>query len=328
MGFKLLGVGSPLVDYSLEISDAELKKIVPDGKGCTRRLSRQERSLIFGSGKNLIFTPGGSAANTVRALARLGGQSALFGKIGDDADGEFFCQQLRIAGADDSLIAVSEKIATGCCLSLITPDAERTMLSDLGASLDISENDLQKIPFGEFSCLLLEGYLSCEKWSVPLLKMAKASALPAALDLNNYELVKNNREYFLSLTNSYIDILFANEQEISALLGTDDPYMIMDQVNSAMVVLKRGKNGSVLILKKDRKIIEIESIKTGRVKDTTGAGDFYAAGFFYGMSRNWQLADCCRAGSACASAIISRTGTLLSEEEWDQLHKFVNEVNK
>lgn len=326
MKFKLLGVGSPLVDYSLEISDAELKKIVPDGKGCTRHLSCQERSLIFDSGKNLIFTPGGSAANTIRALAYLGGSGALFGKIGNDPDGRFFRQQLLAAGADDSLLMSSAKSATGCCLSLITPDAERTMLSDLGASLDISEKDLDEIPFDEFGYLLLEGYLACEKWIGILLKKAAAAALPAALDLNNYELVRNNRKYFLDLINNYIGLLFANEQEINALLGTDHPEKIMEQLNVDAVVIKRGKDGSTLILKNESKIIEIESVTPDRVKDTTGAGDFYAAGFFYGMERNWQLADCCRAGSICASAIIARTGTLLSDDDWDKLQKTVNEV--
>ena len=170
MSFKLLGTGSPLVDYSLEISDAALAETVPDGKGCTRNISHQERDVILCRGNNICRSPGGSAANTIRAFSRLGGTASLFGKTGNDEDGDFFRSQLLTAGADDSLLLQTDFSGTGYCLSLITPDAERTMLSNLGASLDIAVADVEKVPFGNFDFLLMEGYLACELWSIPLLK--------------------------------------------------------------------------------------------------------------------------------------------------------------
>ena len=318
MSFKLLGVGSPLVDYSLEITDTILNQTVPDGKGCTRNISHQERDTIIRYGKNICRTAGGSAANTVRALAHLGGKGALFGKAGCDADGDFFRSRLCASGADDALLLTTENNATGYCLSLVTPDAERTMLSNLGASLDLTVNELD-IPLGDFDFLLLEGYLACETWSIPLLEKSRALRIPIALDLNNFELVRRKREHFRYLVDNFVDLLFANEEEIKALLDVTNLDNIEQKLNLPQAVVKLGKNGSLLIAPPAEKVIPIPPAPTEKVVDTTGAGDFYAAGYFLGRSRGLCLEKCCKIGALCASAIISCTGTELSEEQWNNL---------
>lgn len=324
MSFKLLGVGSPLVDYSLEITDTVLNQTVPDGKGCTRNISHQERDTIINCAKNICRTPGGSAANTVRALAHLGGNAALFGKTGCDEDGEFFRSRLRASGAEDSLLLSTENNATGYCLSLITPDAERTMLSNLGASLDITVDELN-IPFGNFDYLLMEGYLACETWSIPLLKKAKESGIPVALDLNNFELVRKKREHFQYLVSNHVDLLFANEEEIKALLDTENLDDIEKKLDLPQAIVKLGKNGSLLITPPLEKVTAIPPAPTENVKDTTGAGDFYAAGYFFGQSKGLSLEKCCNIGALCASAIISCTGTELNESQWNKLK---NDIDK
>lgn len=318
MSFKLLGAGSPLVDYSLETTDTILEQTVPGGKGCTRNISHQERDEIIRYGKNICRTPGGSAANTVRALSYLGGEAALFGKTGCDEDGDFFRSRLRASGADDSLLLTTKNNDTGYCLSLVTPDAERTMLSNLGASLDITEDELQ-IPFGDFDHLLLEGYLACETWSIPLLQKAKAAGIPIALDLNNFELVRKKREHFQYLVDNYVDLLFANEEEIKALLGTADIDGIEKKLNLQQAVIKLGKNGSLLIIPPLGKVTLIPPAPAESVKDTTGAGDFYAAGYFFGQSKGLPPEKSCKLGALCASEIISCTGTELNEAQWNNL---------
>lgn len=318
MSFRLLGIGSPLVDYSLAVTDEMLKNVVPGGKGCTRNISRQERDALTGHGKNICRTPGGSAANTVRALSYLGGSAALFGKTGNDEDGDFFRSALRASNADDSLLLTTDQNETGYCLSLITPDAERTMLSNLGASLDITVDELN-IPFCSFDYLLMEGYLACEKWSIPLLQKAKAVGLPIALDLNNFELVRRKREHFQYIVSNYADLLFANEEEIKALLDIENLDGIEHKLNLPQAVIKLGKNGSLLIQDPFEKVIHIPPAPAENLKDTTGAGDFYAAGYFFGKSMGSSLTKCCKIGALCASAIISCTGTELNESQWNNL---------
>lgn len=328
MSFKLLGAGSPLVDYSLEISDAVLENIVPDGKGCTRNISHQEKDQVLCRGENICRSPGGSAANTIRAFSRLGGTAALFGKAGYDDDGKFFREQLTASGADDSLLLETDFNGTGYCLSLITPDAERTMLSNLGASLDIAVEDVKKINFSDFSFLLMEGYLCCESWSIPLLQKAKNAGIPVALDLNNFELVRRKRELFNFLVNNYTDLLFANEEEIKALLDVADIDGIENKLHLPQAVIKLGREGALLVTQPG-KVIKVPPVPVEKLKDTTGAGDFYAAGFFFGMSRNLSGEKCCRLGALCASAIISVTGTELNDEQWNLLKNNINnEVNK
>ena len=328
MSFKLLGAGSPLVDYSLKISDAALENIVPDGKGCTRNISHQEKDQVLCRGENICRSPGGSAANTIRAFSRLGGTAALFGKAGYDDDGKYFRKQLTISGADDSLLLETDSNGTGYCLSLITPDAERTMLSNLGASLDIAVEDIEKIRFSNFSFLLMEGYLACESWSIPLLQKAKKSGTPVALDLNNFELVRKKRDHFNFLIDNYVDLLFANEEEIKTLLDVADIDGIENKLHLPQAVIKLGREGALLVTQPG-KVIKVPPVPVEKLKDTTGAGDFYAAGFFFGMSRNLSGEKCCRLGALCASAIISVTGTELNDNEWNLLKNNVNnEVNK
>ena len=146
MSFQLLGAGSPLVDYSLAVTENFLQKSVPCTKGATAHISPAEKTAVLNNfDGHTLRTPGGSAANTLRTFTALGGRSSHFGKAGNDDDGNFFAQAMLNAGCDDSLILKDDVFATGYCLTLVTPDGERTMLSDLGASLRINENDLKKI---------------------------------------------------------------------------------------------------------------------------------------------------------------------------------------
>ena len=324
MSFKLLGVGSPLVDYSLTVSDEFLEHHVPGGKGCTRNITDSEKEAILRAARKVFCrTPGGSAANTIRIFAALGGHAALFGKSGDDDDGEFFRDALKKCGADTAAVIPDGNFSTGYCLSLITPDAERTMLSNLGASVQVEIGDLEYIDIRSFDFILMEGYLSGEKWFDRLIGDARRNGCRIALDLNNYELVAKYRDRFLKTLDSGIDLLFANSQEISQLFPDKKTTEIIAllQKRIPVTVLKLGRDGALIITGKE--VISIDAEKNIEVKDTTGAGDFFAAGFLYGLSKNAPMEICGRAGTLCAAAIISELGTSLTEEKANKLKNII-----
>lgn len=326
MSFKLLGVGSPLVDYSLAVPEKFIDTHVPGGKGGTRNISAAQKDELIAAlnDRQIIRTPGGSAANTIRAFSRLGGSGTHFGKIGRDDDGDFFRQALLQTGSDVSLLPVSETIATGFCLSLITPDAERTMLSNLGASLDVRKSDLADINFNSFGWLLLEGYLICEPWIDDLLEYARNAGCKIAVDLNNFELVKRELKRFRKITDSGIDLLFANLQEASALFPDTPEQMLPEKLKQFPMrsVLKLGQHGSMII--DPDKIYRIDAVKNLDIRDTTGAGDFYAAGFFYGLSKDLPPEICGRLGAICAAEVIRITGTMCRDEDFEKLYNIIN----
>ena len=326
MDFQLLGTGSPLVDYSLSVTETLLERFVPGGKGGTRNISEAEKSAILKNFNGTVLrTPGGSAANTVRTFAAIGGKAALFGKTGCDADADFFTSALRNDNVDDALICRSGTVPTGFCLSLITPDAERTMLSNLGASLCITGDDMAKIDFAKFDYLLLEGYLISEPWVDKLLALAESSGCKIALDLNNFELAARAKTRFTEIISRYVSLLFGNEQEISALLECSDRAEQLSALRrfTETTVFKLGSKGALIVLPDE--LITVDACKVDTVKDTTGAGDFFAAGFFYGMSRHCSPAVCGRLGAVCASHIIAETGTILSEQSLQSMIKHIND---
>ena len=330
MGFNLLGVGSPLVDYSLAVSDALLSELVPGGKGGTRNIDADTKtSIISRFSGEILRSPGGSAANTLRTFSTLGGRGAFFGKTGSDDDAEFFSGQLKASGVDDSCLLKSDRKATGFCLSLITPDAERTMLSDLSVSREISIEEVEQLNITPFNWLLLEGYLSKEPWVRPLLAKAKKSGCKIALDLNNFELVAREHEHFMQLTAGGIDLLFGNEEEISALFPGKPVSSLPGLLRRhfPMAVLKKGARGALIVTEDE--FIDIAAEKCNTVTDTTGAGDFFAAGFFFGMSKNCPLPLCGKVGALCAGAIIGENGTVLPAEKTEILkHNIYQEVEK
>lgn len=326
MAFHLLGTGSPLVDYSLAVTEEFLQKYSPCAKGATVHISNAEKNIITDAcNGSFLRTPGGSAANTLRTFTALGGKGAHFGKTGNDADGDFFCRAMRQTGCDDSLLLKDEIFSTGYCLSLVTPDGERTMLSDLGASLKVTADDVKKIDFSRYDFLLLEGYLIREKWLTVMLTAARAGSCKIALDLNNFAMVEQYREIFTEIINSGIDLLFANEAEMQALFPGKERQEIVKLLPEKvpMAIFKLGKDGA-LIVKKDS-VTAIPAIPTV-VKDTTGAGDFFAAGFFYGLSLGLPHHLCGQIGTLCASAIIAGSGTVLSKENWNSLKNKIRGV--
>ena len=319
MSFRLLGIGSPLIDRSARVPE-EFLATVGGGKGGTRHVTGTELAALLRKLPRAVHTvAGGAAANTMMAAAELGLSSALLGKLGADEDGAFFRRSLLTSGADDSELRTDPEAGTGCCLVLITPDAERTMRSDLGASTRLTAEETAQCDFSRYDWVLFEGYFVNAGYFEPTLRIAREAGARVAVDLCSCELAARERERFTTLLERYADLVFANRDEAEALTGLSDPEAIASKIcgGRRTAAVKLGACGSLVATPDGMTAVPPAPVK--QAVDTTAAGDFYAAGFFYGLSKGLPPEKCGYAGSLTAAAIVQRTGTKLDREEWKQL---------
>lgn len=319
MKFSLLGVGSPLVDLSVQVSDGFLAGHVPGKKGGTLNITDAERAdLLSLLGNQYLTVAGGAAANTIMAAAELGLNTTLLGKVGNDREAEIFRQALLDSGASTSGLLTDSTAATGYCLALVTPDAERTMRSNLGASLHVTPADAEKFDFSAFDWVLLEGYFIGTEFFDAVLDQAIGAGCKIALDLCSFELAEKFRDKFLRVIKK-IDLLFANFEEASALTGVAELESLTAALGNfpGMTALKLGAAGSMVIT--NNALIKVPAAKTDRVVDTTAAGDYYAAGFFYGLAHDFTPEKCAVAAALTSAEIVRHHGTKLTENIWHNL---------
>jgi sugar/nucleoside kinase (ribokinase family) len=259
---------------------------------------------------------GGSAANTASGVASFGGSAAYIGRVSDDAFGKVFSHDLRSVGVHfEAPLAVTGS-PTGRCLVIVTPDAERTLCTFLGAGAELDESYIDEAVVASAAVTYLEGYV----WDPPAAKEAvrRAAAIAhradrlVALTLSDPFCVERHREEFLALIERDIDILFANEHEITMLYEVDtfDEALHHVRGHCAIAALTRGPHGSVIVAGDDIHVIDAPPVE---VIDTTGAGDLYAAGFLYGLTHGHELATCGRLASLAAAEVISHLGARPAE---------------
>jgi sugar/nucleoside kinase (ribokinase family) len=258
-----------------------------------------------------VEASGGSAANTVAGIAELGGRAAFIGKVATDQLGDVFAHDIRAAGVTFENGRLDGGPSTGRCLILVTPDAQRTMQTYLGAADRLTVEDVDEELVASSSVLYLEGYL----WDQPhakaaLLKAAKVAqeaGRKVALTLSDPFCVERHREEFLDLIERHIDVLFANEHEITSLYRAPDFDAALQRVRGhcELAALTRSEKGSVVISGEELHIIDAEQAE---VVDTTGAGDAYAAGFLYAYTQGLDLRTCGLLGSLLAAEVISHYG--------------------
>jgi sugar/nucleoside kinase (ribokinase family) len=255
---------------------------------------------------------GGSCANTVAAAASLGARTAYIGKVRDDELGRIFAHDIRAAGVHFGTPPATTGPSTARCLVMVTADAQRTMGTYLGACTELGPEDVDEALVASAAVTYLEGYL----WDPPRAKdalrraiaVAKDAGRTVALTLSDPFCVDRHREEFLALVDGPVDLLFANQQEAESLFGVDDVWEAVDRLRGRvpMAAITRSDQGS-LVLRGDE-VFEVPSVRTGHVVDTTGAGDLYAAGFLFGLSRGWDPERCGLAGAAAAAEVISHFG--------------------
>lgn len=323
---KIIGMGNALVDVLVTLPDDSLLKQMKLPKG-SMQLIDDDRYIQIKSVFDTMHTErstGGSAGNTVKALAALNVQPGFIGKIGPDAMGDFFCEDGIRRGIDMKLL--KSKTYSGVASTFITPDGERTFATHLGAAHTMHAEDLYADLFRGYTYLYIEGYLVQDHDLIlRAMQLAKDEELQVCLDMASYNIVAENIDFFKFLICRYVDVVFANEEEAKALTGKEVEDAL-DEISSqcSIVIVKLGAKGSVI--KKGTEMVQIHTSQEQHVVDTTGAGDFYAAGFLYGLINGYSLNKCGMIGTVLASAVIKSVGTTLPKHQWDEIKLNIEEL--
>lgn len=307
----VLGIGNAIVDVLSRTDDAFLEA---NGlaKGSMALIDEAQAEALYTKMGQGVEISGGSAANTIAGVASFGGKGAFIGKVRDDQLGTIFAHDIRSIGVDFTTPAASEGPQTARCLVLVTPDGERTMNTFLGASQNLSGADIDETQVAAAKILYLEGYLwDPEQAKQAFLKAAKfahTAGREVSLTLSDAFCVDRYRDEFRKLLVNDVDILFANEAEITSLFAVSEfeEAAKIAQKECKIAVLTRSEKGSV-ILKGDERF-DVPAKIIDQVVDTTGAGDLFAAGFLYGHTHDRSLSDCGNLGAVAASEIISHIG--------------------
>ncbi|MEI3056187.1 MAG: adenosine kinase [Phocaeicola plebeius] len=316
---KIIGMGNALVDVLVRIDDDSLLEKLHLPKGSMQLIQEDTLSEIrkYTSGMKIHRSTGGSAGNTVCALAALGANPGFIGKIGQDETGTFFGDTLRQRGVN-ALLATCD-LPSGIASTFISTDGERTFGTYLGAAATLSAEDLSRKMFAGYNYLYIEGYLLQDHdLMLRAVQLAKEEGLQVCLDMASYNVVEAERDFFDQLIVKYVDIVFANESEALAYTGKA-PHEALEEIASkcSIAVVKTGKEGS--LVKKGTEVIQLLSCPVDNVLDTTGAGDFYAAGFMYGLTCGYSLEKCVQISTILATAVIQEVGTTLPAKKWDEI---------
>jgi sugar/nucleoside kinase (ribokinase family) len=324
--YKIVGIGNALVDVMTMIYDDAVLENFALPKGSMQLVDKAKSELIKTETLNFnrSLSSGGSAANTIHGLAMLGVETAFIGSIGKDELGDFFENDMKNAGI--KTILSRRNSSTGTAVALISPDSERTFATHLGAAVELGANDLNPGNFTGYDILYLEGYLIYNK---PLVEtaciIAKNENMKIAIDLASYNVVESNLADFKEIIETYVDILFANEEEAKAYTGMG-PEEALNAISKKceIAVVKVGSKGSWI--KRESEIIKIGTAEVS-VKDTTGAGDLYSAGFLYGYSRNLNLEVCGQYGSLIAGKVIEILGARMDNSKWNEIKSMMSKVD-
>jgi sugar/nucleoside kinase (ribokinase family) len=308
--FDVAGIGNAIVDVLAHADDDALAALGLT-KGVMTLIDAERAEAIYAGMGPAVECSGGSAANTIAGIAALGGKAAYIGKVKGDQLGNVFRHDLRSQGVVFDTPAALDGTSTARCMILVTPDAQRTMQTYLGACIELGPDDIDAQLLSRAQVTYLEGYL----WDPPQAKaafrkaatIAHAAGRKVALSLSDPFCVERHRAEFLELMTDHIDIVFANEAEITALYQTDLDNAIRQLKNHVGVAaLTRGAQGSVVT--DGDTVVSCSAEKVDAVVDTTGAGDLYAAGFLYGYTQGRDLGTCARLGGICAAEIIGHIG--------------------
>jgi sugar/nucleoside kinase (ribokinase family) len=321
----VLGVGNALVDIiSVLKNDSVLEKFgLPRGSMTLvdAELSKKIYDTVFT--KKSEMSTGGSVANTMRTLASLGGKGGYLGKIGRDELGDVFKEAFIKRGIQIHL-HYSEK-ETGRVMGLVSRDSERTMATYLGAAADLDPGDFNAAIFKGYDYAYMEGYLVFNHDLIKTgVEMAKAAGLKVAIDLASFNVVEANLDFLKDLIKSSVDIVFANEEEAKSFTGKE-PEKALHEIGEMceIVVVKVGKQGS--FIKRGNEVIKVGTIKANAL-DTTGAGDSYAAGFFYGLTYNYDLETCGKIAALVSGKVVEVMGANLADHQWPEILEEIRKI--
>jgi len=319
---KVLGLGNALVDALIRIDNDKVLESHNLPKGSMQLVDWDTAEKVIDATKHFDKSQasGGSAANTIHGLAKLGVQTGFIGKIGNDEVGDFFKADLLDAKVEPLLKYSDTK--SGLAVALVSPDSERTFATYLGAAVEISASDLKLEDFQGYDYFHIEGYL-VQNYDLieTAVKLAKEAGCKVTIDMASYNVVEDNLEFLTRIVKEYVDIVFANEEEAKAFTGKE-PREALDAIAEItdIAVVKIGSKGSMV--KRGDKVYTAGVIKANSI-DTTGAGDLYAAGFIYGLSKGYELDRCAEIGSITAGNIIEVIGAKMDNKRWDGIYSAI-----
>ena len=321
----IVGAGTAIVDLLVRVDDGFLARELPDGRGNTTWVEAARLDELINRLQTCGFflekAPGGSTGNLLCGLSELGCGTRFLGWLGLDDDGVYYRDTFAESGGDVRSFKYHTSKHTGRCLSLISPDADRSMVTDLGASSEMAADGILPSDLDGASLLHTEGYLCGLKdrtFLPQLLERAKNAGIPVSFDLASYGIVREYRDMLRKYLNQYVDIVFANELEAAEFAGTNDPESMLDALAllCPVAAVKLGAFGSVVRM--HGRTVRIAPEHANAV-DATGAGDLWQAGFLFGWLHHAAPEVCGRIGSILGAAAVSNFGARLPENCWREL---------
>lgn len=328
--FELIGVGNPIMDLLAHVDDAFLKKNVPGEKGGMVLVDDEDIvALLHHIGDRIAMMPGGAAANTTLGATKLGLKTTFLGKIGGDITAEHYYENFTAAGGDGSRFKRTA-LPNGRCLSMVTPDGQRTMRTHLGAAMTLHPDEVTLADFKGCRHAHIEGYLMFNPaLADKVMSTARAAGCTISLDLASFEVVNVAREWIHQQLRAGVDIVFANEDEARALFQRDhdfDTYARELAQYGGIAAVKMGKDGAWVAHGSD--LHRVFPVTVDRVVDTTGAGDAWAAGFLYGYLRGKSLAIAGAIASRMGAETVQHLGASIPDIHWPRLRAHAEDFGK
>ncbi len=319
MSYEILGVGGAILDQILRVSDSYLSQ-VPGKKGGMQPIDFESlEKIIAGAEHSPVTVPGGGARNTLHGLSRFGEKCALLGMVGKDPRGMHYKKLLEEQSITSLLI--ESETPTAIVLSLVTPDGERTMRTFQGASVEIRGRHLNPELFKKAKLVHIEGYtLFNDDLTETAMRLAKQGGAKVSFDLASFEIVKKFKAHILHLLKNYVDIVFANEEEIFALFEERDPIKASDYLAELcdIGVVLMGPKGCV-VKHQDQKF-QCPAYPVDPL-DTTGAGDLFASGFLHGFMQGYPLDICAHYGAIAGRAVVQVMGPIIPHDSWQAIYE-------
>lgn len=319
---KIIGLGNALVDVLVRLDDDEVLAIMQLPKGSMTLIDAAKLSIInkYFEGKKTHMATGGSAGNVICALSCLGGETGFVGKVGCDEYGSFFQRSLEEHRTEAHLL-FSHDLSSGVASTFISPDGERTFGTYLGAAASLRAEELRPEMFRGYTYLFVEGYLVQDYDLISrAVELAKAEGLKICLDMASYNVVATDHAFFHSLVEQFVDIIFANEEEARAFtgLGAEEALSAIGKM-CEIAVVKVGPRGAFVCRGIEK--FHVDAMSVSHVVDTTGAGDYFAGGFLYGLAKGYPLVECAKIGSLLSGSVIQVVGAELPAARWDEIRK-------
>ncbi|MBX3751127.1 MAG: adenosine kinase [Opitutaceae bacterium] len=321
--FDLIGVGNPIMDLLAHVDDAFLRTHVAGDKGGMVLVDHADiAALVQKVGGQVAMMPGGSAANATLGATRLGLRTTYLGKIGGDPTADAYLSNFTAAGGDGSRFKRAT-LPNGRCLSLVTPDGQRTLRTHLGAAMTLHPDEITAADFAGARHAHIEGYLLFNPaLADKVVATARAAGCTLSIDLASFEVVNVARDWILGQLRQGVHVIFANEDEAGALFQRRDDYAKFAREIAAyggIAAVKMGKDGAWIA--HGTELHRIAPVKAERVVDTTGAGDSWAAGFLYGHLRGASLPAAGAIGSILGCETVQHLGAAIPDVHWPRVRE-------